>query len=166
MQSTLLTVEQASRIGLPIVYGLHDMDGLFYVGKTTSPRVRFKSHSRAAGHNNLHLARRINQAGDGLRIEVIALMPRDLAKAETDAILANADKLVNKVWNPYRACIQVPYADAYAARVNCPICDGPMDHRNSRHCAKCVEKLVAPGGMSKAELRELANKAVAEFKAR
>lgn len=91
----LLTVAEARRISVPIVYGLVDDRGLFYVGRTKRADQRFDQHLRGQTANR-GLLGRIKIAGDSLRIQVLHWNPPDLSAAECAEIMSRTG-LVNLV---------------------------------------------------------------------
>lgn len=147
----------ARKIRGHIVYGLKDANGIFYVGRTHDPARRFDQYvKKAREHNQWHLVRRMKEAGDSLRVVVLATNPPDLAKAEADAILAYCQQLANVNENPYRprSGIAVSLKCDRTPKAACPICDQPITNRLSRYCQDCIGKLVKRGE-SKTELREM-----------
>lgn len=91
-----LTIKEAKRLSGPLIYGLADESGVFYVGQTRSPKNRFQQHAERRGRNEA-LKQRVLQAGDALRVIVLRDDPPDLNAAEREEIRARAGALVNLI---------------------------------------------------------------------
>ena len=110
------TLEEAAKIGDPCVYGLYDDGNLFYIGQTNRPDIRFGydyTYNRTYIRNPF-LSRRLNEAGDRLRVSVLDRRPHDLIKAEKRQIqkYMYVLQLANIIHNPM-------------IKYKCRICEAP-----------------------------------------
>ena len=123
----LLTVAEARRITVPIVYALVDARGLFYVGQTKRADQRFDQHVRGLTPNR-GLRGRVKAAGDSLRVQVLHWDPPNLLAVES-AEIASRPGLVNLVGRegfsyfarrselkPWQAKGQTPSPSEWASR--------------------------------------------------
>jgi hypothetical protein len=90
-----LTITEAGLIRVPVVYGLADLNGIFYIGQTRVLRERLKSHLRGDGIN-VQLNARLSEAGAALRVFILHRAPADRLARERAEIMARTD-LVNIV---------------------------------------------------------------------
>lgn len=131
MDWPLLTLEQAAaQVGRACVYGLFDESGLFYIGKTSRPEIRFgRDYAKdRLKITNAYLLHRLNAAKDNLRVMVLQYPhPSRLAKAEKQEIEKNAARLTNIVYNQF-------------SKWKCRGCDS-VKKPSERFCGACTHKL-------------------------
>ena len=154
----LLTFSEARKLVFPVVYGLHDSTGLFYIGSTFNPKMRFFVQYYLKRQVNVHLLRRIRGAGPNLRVEILVENPPDLRRSEADMIAKLSPELCNIAANPYRLksgfSVSMKACAPTEAAI-CAGCDGPLSGKNSKYCFTCVGKLTGKTGSTKDELRKL-----------
>lgn len=150
------TLDEAKMIPGQFVYGLCDLDGLFFVGRTRNASVRFERLPELV--RNLHLARRIREAGRWLYVAVIDYKPANLHDAHMTAIRMYADRLVNVLANPYRlpTLVHVRGVIGRDALACCPLCDGPMAEPGTHLCGPCDTDLFRKFSERRVRARELA----------
>lgn len=92
-----ITIRDAKKLTLPLVYGLCAADGVvFYVGKTLDPKARFQRHIENTTKNK-GLSNAIAAAGAELSVVVLSLDPEDICKAEREMIRAYKGQIVNMI---------------------------------------------------------------------
>lgn len=121
------TLAEARSIRGPFVYGLHDGQKVFYVGKTIDAERRFAGYAPAKSAP-IQLLRAIRRAGAALSVVILEHNPPDLAEAEKRHMAARADDLVNQVScvGRMKALVTKRSADAILRThlATCPYCDG------------------------------------------
>jgi hypothetical protein len=157
IQQRTYTLDEARSLSGAMVYALSDKLGVFYVGRTRNPSRRFYQHKTRTGPN-IYLAKRLRESGASVLVRVISIGDQDLLAAELDAIREYGATLLNFHANPAR----LTSSGSGVCSVPCPQCGGALDHPRQKLCKACTGKLLAPE--SKADLRALAAKAVADFR--
>lgn len=148
------------------VYGLWDGDVLFYIGKTVDAKHRF-GRDYIEKHSNLHLRRRIREAGNNLRVSILVANPDDLDAAEQAAITRLMPQLTNVAHNRFKTKSGLFVEPNATNGAICVTCDAVITVKKSKYCRKCLGALLGKTpGNSKQELRELAKRAVADYSSR
>lgn len=96
LKNTRYTFAEAQRFAVPVVYGLLDDAGLFYVGKTSAAAKRFANHRQARTKNARLKHRLLNPVGC-VRVTVIDVDPIDINGAERAAIRKRESCILNLI---------------------------------------------------------------------
>jgi hypothetical protein len=94
----ILTVKEARKLQCPIVYGLMDDRGLFYVGQTKHAKNRFSAHLRGKTPNR-QLSARVRRAASSLKVKILHVSPSDINAAEMQEVRSR-EGLVNLIGMP------------------------------------------------------------------
>lgn len=139
--SKYYTLEEARSIPGPFVYGLHNGEKVFYVGRTIDARRRFTCYAPPKTAP-LPLLRAIKFAGDALSVVILEHNPPDLIEAEKRHIASRAGELVNRMDTPtrMRASVTGKVANEMVRTqlATCPGCGGE-NFVNGKH--KCHGRL-------------------------
>lgn len=148
------TLSEAAKLKGKFIYGYKDLNGFFYIGKTTNPARRFYDNCQQS-YNNIYLLKRLREAGDDARLVVIERDPPNLHLAEQAAIVKYAPQLTNIHMNPFRHPEVGVHYGGNTTKPLCLHCEAEIAVKKSKYCYKCLGALLGAKGQSKQELREL-----------
>jgi hypothetical protein len=136
------TFEEMRKVRGPLVYGLFDQNGIFYIGSTVDANGRFYKYVDPK-QTALWLQRRIRDARDALAVRILEHNPPDLRVAELAWIKRFGPELVNVLGNKRRLRARMPSRRAANdvlkdQLATCARCGG-QNYRGGKHLCMTEE---------------------------